>query len=250
LRSRIRAARKSFDWRRRCRKICFGSANRISSSLTSKYSLIVFDWDGTLMDSTAGIALAIQHAARDLGLPVPDRAQAHHVIGLGLEDALRAAVPALPKERYTDFVEAYRRHFLARQEEMVLFPGVRELLGELSARGLQLAVATGKSRRGLDHQLGVTGLRALFAASRCADETKPKPHPAMLLELMHELAFEKHELLMIGDTSHDLGMAQSAGVDAVAVGYGAHPLESLSAWKPRASVASVGELRQWLTKNA
>ena len=218
--------------------------------MTSKYNLIVFDWDGTLMDSTAGIATAIQDAARDLELPVPDREQANHVIGLGLEGALRAAVPSLPREKYADFVEAYRRHFRVRQDEMQLFPGVRELLGELKERGHQLAVATGKSRRGLDHQLGVTGLGPLFAASRCADETNPKPHPAMLFELMQELAFEKHELLMIGDTSHDLGMAQSAGVDAVAVGYGAHPLESLSAWKPRGSVASVGELRQWLTKNA
>jgi phosphoglycolate phosphatase len=217
--------------------------------LASRYRLIVFDWDGTLMDSTAGIALAIQDAARDLGLPVPDHAQANHVIGLGLQDALRAAVPSLPQDKYADFVEAYRQHFRSRQDAMVLFPGVREMLGELQARGHQLAVATGKSRRGLDHQFGMTGLGALFAASRCADETQPKPHPAMLLELMAELSLERHELLMIGDTSHDLGMAQGAGVDAVAVGYGAHPLESLHSWKPRASVASVGELRQWLTKN-
>jgi phosphoglycolate phosphatase len=218
--------------------------------MTSKYSLIVFDWDGTLMDSTAGIAIAIQDAARDLALPVPDREQANHVIGLGLQDALRAAVPSLPAEKYADFVEAYRRHFRARQDEMVLFPGVRDMLGELQARGHRLAVATGKSRRGLDHQFGVTGLGGLFTASRCADETMPKPHPAMLLELMQELALERHELLMIGDTSHDLGMAQSAGVDAVAVCYGAHPMESLNTWKPRACVSSVGELRQWLMTNA
>ena len=215
-----------------------------------QYSLIVFDWDGTLMDSTVGITLAIQEAARDLGLPVPDRERASHVIGLGLHDALRAAVPDLPQEKYAEFVEAYRRHFLVRQDEMALFPGVREMLEELVARGRRLAVATGKSRRGLDHQFGLTGLGELFVASRCADETRPKPHPAMLLELMDELAAARHELLMIGDTSHDLGMAQSAGVDAVAVGYGAHPLESLSAWNPRASVRSVAELRQWLTTNA
>jgi phosphoglycolate phosphatase len=133
---------------------------------------------------------------------------------------------------------------------MALFPGVTEMLDELRAREFRLAVATGKSRRGLDHALQATGLRAYFPSSRCADETKPKPHPAMLLELMREHRFEAGDLLMIGDTSHDLGMAQSAGVDAVAVGYGAHPLESLSAWKPRASVSSIEELRQWLTKNA
>ena len=218
--------------------------------MNRSYSLIVFDWDGTLMDSTVGIAIAIQEAARDLGLPVPGRERASHVIGLGLLDALQAAVPDLPKEKYPDYVDAYRRHFRARQDEMALFPGVREMLEELRARGRRLAVATGKSRRGLDHQLGLTGLGRLFAASRCADESSPKPHPAMLLELMDELAVQRHELLMIGDTSHDLGMAQSAGVDAVAVGYGAHALESLDAWKPRASVRSVAELRQWLTRNA
>jgi phosphoglycolate phosphatase len=218
--------------------------------LNSAYRLIVFDWDGTLMDSTVGITIAIQEAARDLGLPVPDRERASHVIGLGLQDALRAAVPDLAPDKYAEFVEAYRRHFRVRQDDMELFPGVREMLEELRGRGRRLAVATGKSRRGLDHQFGVTGLGPLFAASRCADETRPKPHPAMLLELMDQLALARHELLMIGDTSHDLGMAHSAGVDAVAVGYGAHPLESLSAMNPRASVRSVMELRQWLTANA
>jgi len=202
------------------------------------------------MDSTVGITIAIQEAARDLGLPVPDRERASHVIGLGLQDALRAAVPDLAPDKYAEFVEAYRRHFRVRQDDMALFPGVREMLEELRGRGRRLAVATGKSRRGLDHQFGVTGLGPLFAASRCADETRPKPHPAMLLELMDQLALARHELLMIGDTSHDLGMAHSAGVDAVAVGYGAHPLESLSAMNPRASVRSVMELRQWLTANA
>ena len=215
-----------------------------------RYPLIVFDWDGTLMDSTVGITASIQEAARDLGLTVPDRERASHVIGLGLIEALRAAVPELSQERYAEFADAYRRHFRARQDDMELFPGVREMLEELRASGRRLAVATGKSRRGLAHQFGVTGLGELFAASRCADETQPKPHPAMLLELMDELAVQRHELLMIGDTSHDLGMAQSAGVDAVAVGYGAHAIESLSAWNPRASVRSVAELRQWLMKNA
>jgi phosphoglycolate phosphatase len=215
-----------------------------------RYPLIVFDWDGTLMDSTVGITAAIQEAARDLGLAVPDRARASHVIGLGLQDSLRAAVPELPRERYAEFAEAYRRHFLARQDEMALFPGVREMLDELGSRGHHLAVATGKSRRGLDHQLELTGLGGLFASSRCADETSPKPHPAMLMELMRELGREREELLMIGDTTHDLGMARSAGVDAVAVSYGAHALESLREFRPRACVGSIEELRRWLTTNA
>jgi len=215
-----------------------------------RYPFIVFDWDGTLMDSTAGITLAIQEAARDMGLPVPTREAASHVIGLGLQDSLRGAVPSLPVERYKDFVELYRKHFHTQQEMMVLFEGVPEMLEELRSRDHRLAVATGKSRRGLDHALQVTGLGAYFASSRCADETNPKPHPAMLLELMQESGHQARDLLMIGDTSHDLGMAKNADVDAVAVGYGAHPLASFDAWKPRASVGSVGELRQWLTKNA
>lgn len=215
-----------------------------------KYPLIVFDWDGTLMDSTAGIALSIQEAAREMGLPVPAREAASHVIGLGLHDSLRGAVPSLPVEKYMDFVELYRKHFRAQQESMTLFPGVRELLDRLQSAGHRLAVATGKSRRGLDYALEMTGLRGHFVASRCADETQPKPHPAMLLELMDELALSAGELLMIGDTSHDLGMANSAGVDAVAVTYGAHPGDALRALAPLACVSSVVELRLWLAQHA
>jgi len=215
-----------------------------------RYRLIVFDWDGTLLDSAGGIAECIQEAARDLRLPVPARATASHVIGLGLHDSLRTAVPTLPEGQYREFAEAYRRHFLARQGSMALFPGVRELLQDLHAAGHRLAVATGKSRRGLDHALESTALRSYFAASRCGDETNPKPHPAMLLELMGQLAAAPGQALMIGDTSHDLEMARSAGVDAVAVTYGAHPGEALRALAPRACVASVVELRAWLTANA
>jgi phosphoglycolate phosphatase len=215
-----------------------------------RYPLIVFDWDGTLMDSTTGITVAIREAARDMGLPVPSREQASHVIGLGLQDSLRRAVPSLPAEKYMEFVDHYRTHFHAQQKSMALFPGVRELLALLQEKGHRLAVATGKSRRGLDQALQATGLTPAFSATRCADETNPKPHPAMLLELMSEMALENRDLLMVGDTSHDLGMAESAGVDAVAVGYGAHPIESLSALGPRACVGSVVELRQWLTANA
>jgi len=181
---------------------------------------------------------------------VPARETASHVIGLGLHDSLRTAVPTLPEEQYREFAEAYRRHFLARQGSMALFPGVRELLQDLHAAGHRLAVATGKSRRGLDHALESTALRRYFAASRCGDETNPKPHPAMLLELMGQLAAAPGQALMIGDTSHDLEMARSAGVDAVAVTYGAHPGEALRALAPRACVASVVELRAWLTANA
>src|SRR5512134_3302176 len=160
-----------------------------------RYALIVFDWDGTLLDSTAAIGECIRHAARELGLPVPDPARARHVIGLGLRDSLRLAVPELPAERTTEFVESYRREFRVREERMRLFPGVVDLLGELRTRGHVLAVATGKSRRGLERALDATGLRPFFAASRCADETTPKPDPAMLHELMRMLDAPREQAL-------------------------------------------------------
>jgi phosphoglycolate phosphatase len=220
--------------------------------LTSRkrYPLIVFDWDGTLFDSAAVIAEGIQHAARDMALPVPDRETASHVIGLGLGDSLRHAMPTLPPERYEEFLGLYRRYFLEREDTLTLFPGVIDLLSELKERGHRLAVATGKPRRGLDRALKSGGVGDLFAATRCGDETQSKPHPAMLLELMDQLQVRAADMLMIGDTSHDLGMAGNAGVDAVAVCYGAHPEASLRAYAPRACLASVKELRQWLTTNA
>jgi phosphoglycolate phosphatase len=214
-----------------------------------RYALLVFDWDGTLIDSAATIAECIQAASREMGLPVPDRERASHVIGLGLQDSLRHAVPDLPRERYLDFAGLYRRHFLAREGSMSLFEGVPQLLSALARRGHVLAVATGKSRAGLDRALAASGLGVHFSASRCADETDPKPHPAMLLELMQELGMEPHRALMIGDTSHDLEMARNAGVDAVAVTYGAHPERALRALEPRACVSSVEGLAQWLAQN-
>lgn len=214
-----------------------------------RYSLIVFDWDGTLIDSAAAIVECIQQAARDMGLQVPGRERARHVIGLGLHDSLRHAVPDLPEERTLEFVASYRREFLAREDRMRLFPGVQELLDELRARGHALAVATGKSRRGLERALDACGVRPYFAASRCADESEPKPHPAMLRELMQALDAVPAQALMVGDTSHDLRMAAAAGVDCVAVCYGAHAEGDLRALQPRACLANVPDLRQWLLRH-
>jgi len=214
-----------------------------------KYRLIVFDWDGTIIDSAATIAECIRESARDMSLPVPSVEQASHVIGLGLHDSLRMAVPELQSEQYPQFVENYRRHFLAREDAMCLFPGMKELIVEIS-KTHSLAIATGKSRRGLDRALATSGIGACFAASRCADETNPKPHPAMLLELMEELGSAKDQMLMIGDTSHDLEMARAAEVDSVAVTYGAHPEEGLRACKPLNCFPSVSSLSAWLKQNA
>jgi phosphoglycolate phosphatase len=213
------------------------------------YRLVVFDWDGTIIDSASTIAECIRLAARDLELPVPSREQASHVIGLGLHDALSAAVPHLTGARYPEFVARYRAHFLERETDMALFPGMRELIEGLASTKT-LAIATGKSRKGLDRALAATGLGAFFSASRCADETRPKPHPAMLLELMARLEVPQAQVLMIGDTSHDLEMARGAGVDALAVTYGAHPERSLRECAPLGCVPDVSSLSQWLQRNA
>jgi len=213
------------------------------------YRLLVFDWDGTIIDSASAIVDCIREAARDAGIEIPSRERAAHTIGLGMHDALRFAVPDLPVERYPDFVAHYRKHFLARQDTMQLFAGMRELLDDLSKKHL-LAIATGKSRRGLDRALEAGELKSHFRASRCADETNPKPHPAMLLELMEELNSSKNETLMIGDTSHDLEMARAAGVDALAVTYGAHNAEGLRACAPLGCIENVKALEEWLKSNA
>ena len=212
------------------------------------YRVLVFDWDGTIIDSASAIAECIRLAAADIGLAVPTKEQASHVIGLGLHDALKHAVPDLRQEQMMEFVARYRYHFLSREDSMGLFDGMRELL-EAMSRERTLGIATGKSRRGLERALEATGLRAYFQASRCADETNPKPHPAMLLELMGELDVAPEAALMIGDTSHDLEMARAAGIDALAVTYGAHPENNLRACGPKGCVGSVAELRAWLNAN-
>jgi len=214
-----------------------------------KYRLIVFDWDGTIIDSPGAIVECIQEAARDMGLAVPSAGQASHVIGLGLRDSLLHAVPELPDARYAEFVALYRKHFLQREDAMKVFSGIREILEELK-KDRVLAIATGKSRRGLERALAHTRTSGYFTASRCADETQPKPHPAMLLELMEELDVGRRQVLMIGDTSHDLEMARAAEVDAVAVSYGAHAEEGLRACAPLACHSTVPSLHAWLRKNA
>lgn len=214
--------------------------------MRQRFDLIVFDWDGTLIDSTATIARSIQAAAADLGLPVPDLAVASHVIGLGLQDALALAVPTLPPERSREFAARYRYHYLAAEDRLALFAGARELLHALGASGVPCAVATGKSAAGLARAMDTTGMSQLFRATRCADQTHPKPHPAMLLELAAEVGVPLNRVLMIGDTTHDLQMAAAARAEAVGVTYGAHPREQLAALQPMALVDSIEELQRWL----
>jgi len=215
-----------------------------------RYELIIFDWDGTLMDSAAMIVDSVQAAARDLGLDPPSEQRARHIIGLGLVDALRHAMPDLPEDHYPELVERYRHHYLSRDHQLVLFAGADALIRQLSDNGFRLGVATGKSRKGLDRALIHTGLGACFHGTRCADECHSKPHPQMIEELMDEFAVLPAQTLMIGDTTHDLLMAHNAGVDAVAVSYGAHARDSLNEVAYRYCADSVTDLKTWLQENA
>jgi phosphoglycolate phosphatase len=218
--------------------------------MPKRFDLVVFDWDGTLIDSAGAIVACIQAACRDLGLPVPDDGRASHVIGLGLADALAHAIPGLAPSEYPRVAERYRHHFLLRGANLPLFPGTYEMLVGLRANGHALAIATGKSRAGLARALDRAGLRGLFDATRCADQCAPKPAPDMLIELLAELAVDPGRALMVGDTSHDVQMAVNAGVAALAVSYGAHDGAGLAALGPLALVHSTAELARWLAANA
>lgn len=211
-----------------------------------RFRLVVFDWDGTLIDSTAAIVDALRAAAADLGLPVPTRERASHVIGLGLFEAIRIAVPTIERGQLPDFVVRYRHHYFALDQRLEPFAGVPQLLDELVDAGAWLAVATGKSRAGLDRALKQTDWTHRFRTTRCADEGAPKPDPWMLRDICEEVGVDPVEVLMVGDTTHDLGMARAAGTGAIAVTYGAHPRAELETEPSLAVVDSIVELRESL----
>ena len=215
-----------------------------------RFDLIAFDWDGTLFDSTAIIVRCIQAAVRDVGGTVPTDKEAAYVIGMGLMQALAHAAPDVPPEKYTELGNRYRFHYIQHQDDLSLFEGVLPLLNDLRERGHLLAVATGKSRRGLDDALHSVDLRGVFDGSRTADQTAGKPHPLMLQELMAEFDVAPERLLMIGDTTHDLQMAVNARCASVGVSYGAHEPDAFHALQPLAVVHSVRELHDWLLHNA
>ena len=214
------------------------------------FDLIVFDWDGTLFDSTALITRCIQAACADLGVAVPSDRDASYVIGMGLVEALQHAAPGLSRDRYPELGLRYRHHYTQRQHELSLFEGTLPMLKALKARNHWLAVATGKSRSGLDEALGTVQLRGVFDATRTADETTSKPHPQMLLELMRELGVAPERSLMIGDTTHDLQLAANAGTASVGVSYGAHEHATFAEFAPRHVAHSVSDLNQWLAEHA
>ena len=217
---------------------------------SKQFDLIVFDWDGTLMDSTAAIVKCIQLAAKDLALPIPEKQEAAFVIGLSLLEAMRAVMPHATANDHLNMVERYRYHYLLNNHDLPLFEGVLEMLHDLKAQGYFLAVATGKARVGLNRALHSVNLLSMFDATRCADETFSKPHPAMLYEITRELGQDMQRTLMIGDTSHDLQMAKNAGAASIAVEYGAHDTATLASLQPLYLAPSVTHLHQWLAQYA
>ena len=218
--------------------------------MAKKFDLLVFDWDGTLLDSTGAIVEAVKATCRDLDLPEPPDEHARQVIGLGLIDALRHSAPDLAEDRFPQMVERYRHHYLSRDHELHLFDGAGELIAELHGSGFLLAVATGKSRQGLNRSLMHCGLGRYFSATRCADECLSKPHPQMLEELMEEFSVSAARTLMIGDTTHDLQMAVNAGVAGLAVTYGAHSVETLDAVSSLARLHDIAELARCVRSHA
>ncbi|MBN3561272.1 HAD-IA family hydrolase [Amphritea spongicola] len=211
------------------------------------YKLLIFDWDGTVMDSAARIVACMQHAARDLQQPELTDAAIRDIIGLGLPEAFRILIPGIADDMIEPMRERYGYYFLGDDPTPVeLFPGVREGLEKLQRQGFVLAVATGKSRRGIGKVFASTGLGDVFVASRGADETASKPDPLMIHEILAETGVAPEHALMIGDTEYDMEMAANAGVDGLAVSYGVHTLERMQPFKPVKEVHSFTEMVNWL----
>jgi len=210
------------------------------------YKLIVLDWDGTVMDSLGVIVACAQEGARDLNVPVPSDPAIRHLVGLRLDTIAEHLLPNHPNLREA-WVKRYSHHWVHTfHDRLRLLPHTERAIETLSKRGLFLAVATGKSRRGLRRDFESTGLGRLFLTSRTVDESPSKPSPGMLLEIMDELGIEPEQTLMVGDTTHDLLMANNASVDAVAVLSGSHDRQTLLGERPVACLDHLGDLPAWL----
>jgi len=226
-----------------------GMAGQSRDKAPETVRLIVFDWDGTLMDSETQIVHSMFGAIADLGLEQRTADQCRNIIGLGLHEAIESLYPGRDDDFAARFVDRYRHHWFGISQESDLFPGARETLQLLNEAGFLLAIATGKGRIGLDKVLAHTGLEGLFAATRCADETRSKPHPQMLDELLGELQIDAHQSLMVGDTEYDMGMAHEAGVYPVAVSYGVHDRQRLMQHEPLVCLDTISELVDWLAEH-
>lgn len=215
-----------------------------------RYRLLIFDWDGTLADSERRIVESVRRALNELGLPDRTPTQIRNVIGLGMQECLETLFPDVAPERHAGFVKAYRKHFSFQNDTPVaLFPGAKKVLSLLDSSGYTIAIATGKSRRGLDRELEESGLNAVVQFSRCADESPSKPHPQMLEEILELAARPSHQALMVGDTTYDMQMARDAGVDRVGVSYGTHEISRLLEFDPLEIVDSLHHFEQWLSSS-
>ena len=214
--------------------------------MTEKIKLIVFDWDGTLMDSEAQIVACLHAAIADLGLEPMEDDTVKNVIGLGLREAIDTLVPGRDQEFHQTFVDYYRKYWF-QSEASVLFEGVREVLDTFRQQDLLLGVATGKARRGLERVLGETDLASCFHATRCADEAPSKPHPQMLLDIITKLGVLPKETLMVGDTEYDMEMATNAGVAKIAVRTGVHSEERLNRHAPLVCLEQLIDMPMWLS---
>ena len=210
--------------------------------------IAIFDWDGTIVDSVDHIADSLHKAAADLGFPTLEKAAYKNIIGLGMVDALKTLYPDAQDPDIESIRLAYSRYFFSKEATpQQIFPGMTELIVSLRQRGLGAAVATGKSRRGLDAAFQSSGLQSHFDISRCADETRSKPHPKMLEEILAFYQLNPHEAVMIGDTTYDLEMAHRIGMPSIGVRWGVHDDERLSRFSPAAIVGSVTELDAMLS---
>ena len=215
--------------------------------MTGHIMLLVFDWDGTLVDSEAHIISSMQTAMKNLGLSVCSVGEIRNIIGLGLDEAILELCPRMKQKDRQKLADAYRKQYLLTSNQGTpLFPTVRETLQYLRNAGYLLAVATGKSRRGLDRSLKETELFQIFHTSRCADETFSKPHPQMLKEIMEITDIPPENTIMIGDSEYDLQMANNAGTASIAVTYGTHNTERLLQYGPLTCLNVLHDLRIWL----
>jgi len=217
------------------------------SIILPSYKIIIFDWDGTVMDSVSKIVACMQAAFCDVGIPIPSTEAVKDIIGLGLSDAILQLHSDLQKKHLDLIKDRYSHHYVHQNNTASpLFPQASETLDALSKKGYDLAIATGKSRKGLDRVLSELEMKELFAFTRCADETKPKPHPAMVEEILEESGLRSHQAVVVGDTEHDMAMAKSAMVDRIAVSYGAHHVDRLKAYNPVLLIDNLEEILPWL----
>lgn len=208
--------------------------------------LYIFDWDGTLCDSLAKIVYCTRAAAAEMNLPVPDEDAVKNIIGLSLRPAIQQIFPDVGEDELQALLAGYSKHFIADQERgMDFYPGVRDTLDTLLKDGHHLAVATGKSRRGLNRILNEMGLEDYFHSSRCADETQSKPHPQMLAELLDEFSVGPERAVMIGDTEYDMDMARQIKMPRIAVSYGAHHIDRLRPFEPVLCLDQMDKLLEW-----